>query len=49
LIVGQALGDTVADHSHQRMRGAQVNANSPPVLMGCGRLAGLGNLKQCHE
>ena len=42
--VGQAFGNTVAHSGHQRMRGAQVNANGQTPRVGIGRLARLRNL-----
>ena len=42
--VGQAFGYAVAHRGHQRMRGAQVNANGQTPRVGVGRLARLRNL-----
>ena len=48
IIVGQTLGNAVAHGGHQRMRGAQVNANGNAPLVRVGGLAGFGNLQQRH-
>ena len=48
LAVGQAFGHAVAHRRHQRMRRAQVDADGDAPLVRIGRLAGFGNLQQCH-
>jgi len=48
LVIGQALGHAVAHGSHQGVGGAQVNAHGDAPLVRVGRLAGFGNLQQCH-
>ena len=40
LRVGQAFGHAVAHRGHQRMRGAQVDADRDAALVRIGRLAG---------
>ena len=48
LVVGQALGHAVAHRGHQRVRGAEVDAHGDAALVRIGRLAGFGDLEQCH-
>ena len=48
LVVGQALGHAVAHRGDQRVRGAEVDAHRDAALVRIGRLAGFGDLEQCH-
>ena len=43
-VIGQAFGHAVAHGSHQRMRGAKVDAHGNATLVRVRRLAGFGNL-----
>ena len=48
LAVGQAFDHPMTNGGDKRMRGAEVNANSHPSLVGIGRLPGFGNLEKRH-
>ena len=45
IVIGQAFGHAAAHRSHQRMRGAQVNAHRDAALVRVGRLARFRNLE----
>ena len=47
--IRQTLGQAMAHGGHQRMRGAEVNANGNAPLVRIGRLPGFGDLEECHR
>ena len=48
LVVGQAFGHAVSHGGHQRVCGAQVDADGDAPLVGVRGLPGFGDLQQCH-
>jgi NAD-specific glutamate dehydrogenase len=46
--VGQALGHTATHSRNERMRRAEVDADGDAPRVRVGRLAGFGDLQQCH-
>jgi len=48
MLVGQHHRNPTANRRHQRIGGAEIDADRPPMLMRRRRLAWLGDLKQRH-